>query len=93
MFNDWMRLTSDVTLLGLESQRVVTLRLACLAIGDAAAEAEARRMILEKGAALMEAATTLAFGGSAGKVVRRYRMHVRANERRLMRRSFVQIGR
>ena len=86
MFNDWLRLTSDATLLGFESQRVVTLRLARLAAGGAAAEFEAQRMVLEKGTAFLEAATTLAFGGSAGKVIRRYRMHVRANERRLMRR-------
>jgi hypothetical protein len=86
MFDDWLRLTSNATLLGFESQRVVTLRLARLAAGGAAAEFEAQRMVLEKGTAFLEAATTLAFGGSAGKVIRRYRMHVRANERRLMRR-------
>ena len=85
MFNDWLRLTSDATLLGFESQRVVTLRLARLAAGGAAAEFEARRMVLEKSTAFLEAATTLAFGGSATKVIRRYRMHVRANERRLRR--------
>jgi hypothetical protein len=43
-------------------------------------------MVLEKGTAFVEAATTLALGGSAEKVIRRYRTHVRANERRLMRR-------
>jgi hypothetical protein len=90
MFNDWLRLTFDATLLGFESQRVVTLRLARLAAGGAAAEIEARRMVLEKGAAFLEAATTLAVGGSAGKVIRRYRTHVRANERRLMRRPSAQ---
>jgi hypothetical protein len=87
MFNDWLRLTFETTLLGLESQRVVSLRLARLAAGGAAAEAEAQRMVLEKSSALVEAATTLAFGGSAGQVIRRYRTHVRANERRLMGRS------
>ena len=86
MFNDWLRLTVDATLLGLETQRVVSLRLARLAAGGAAAEAEAKRMVFEKGPALVEAATTLALGGSAERVIRRYRMHVRANERRLMRR-------
>lgn len=86
MFDQWFRLTFDATLLGLESQRVVSLRLACLAAGGAAAEAEAQRMIAEKGAAFVEAATTLAFGGSAKTVIRRYRSHVRANERRLTRR-------
>ena len=86
MFNAWLRLTADATFLGLESQRVVSLRLARLAAGGAAAEAEAQRMVLEKVSAMMEAGTTLAFGGSAGKVIRRVRLQVRANERRLMRR-------
>lgn len=86
MFNDWMRLTVDAALLGMESQRVVSLRLAHLAAGGAAAEAEAQRMVFEKGAAFMEAATMLACGGSAAKVIKRYRTHVRANARRLTRR-------
>ena len=87
MFNNWLGLTFDATLLAFESQRVVGLRLACLAAGGVAAEAEAQRMVVEKGAAFVEAATTLAFGGSANTVIRRYRTHVRANERRLQRRS------
>ena len=40
-------------------------------------------MVMEKSAALAEAATTLATGGSPQTVVRRYRTHVKANERRL----------
>ena len=87
MFHAWLRLALDTTLLGYESQRVVSLRLARLAAGGAAAEAEAQRMVLEKGSAFLEATTTLAFGGSAGRVIRRYRSHVRANERRLTRRK------
>jgi hypothetical protein len=86
MIDQWLRLTFDATLLGLESQRVVSLRLARLAAGGVAAEAEAQRMVLEKGTAFLEAATTLALGGSAKTVISRYRTHVRANERRLMRR-------
>ena len=86
MFDDWLQLTFDTTLLGFESQRVVSLRLARLAAGGPAAEVEAQRMVFEKGAAFVEALTTLAFGGSATKVIRRYRSHVRANERRLRRR-------
>jgi hypothetical protein len=93
MFNDWLRLTFDATLLGLETQRVVSLRLACLAAGGATAEAEAQLMVLEKGTAFVEAATTLALGGSAGKVIRRYRRHVRANERRLLRGTSTRVAR
>jgi hypothetical protein len=40
---------------------------------------------MEKTTALAEAATTLATGGSPRTVVRRYRTHVKANERRLSR--------
>jgi hypothetical protein len=87
MFNQWLRLTMDATMLGFETQRVVSLRLAHLAAGGAAAEAEAQLMVVEKGNAFLEAATTLALGGSAEKVIRRYRTHVRANERRLTRRA------
>jgi hypothetical protein len=43
-------------------------------------------MVTEKVAAFAEAATTLATGGSTRKVIRRYRHHVQANERRLSRR-------
>jgi hypothetical protein len=42
-------------------------------------------MVTEKAAAFVEAAVTLAAGGSAQKIVRRYRRHVRANARRLRR--------
>jgi hypothetical protein len=64
---------------------VIALRLMKLAAGGAAAELEAQRMVTEKVAAFMEASATLATGGSHGKVLRRYRSHVRANERRLSR--------
>ena len=87
MFNPWLRLTLDATMLGLEAQQVIGLRLVRLAAGGAVAQAEAQRMVTEKGAAFVEAATTLATGGSAQKVVRRYRSHVRANNRRLTRRT------
>jgi hypothetical protein len=78
-----MRLTHDAVLLGLESQRVMGLRLMKLSRGGRAAHAEALRMVSEKTTALAEAGTTLARGGSAGTVIRRYRTHVRSNKRRL----------
>jgi hypothetical protein len=83
MFRSWMRLTHDAVLLGLESQRVMGLRLVTLSRGGRPAHAEAVRMVAEKATALAEAGTTLARGGSAGSVLRRYRSHVRSNERRL----------
>jgi len=68
-----------------EAQVVMTLRMMRLAGGGAIAQTEATRMVTEKGVALMEAATTVAMGGSAEKVVRGYRSRVRANKRRLTR--------
>jgi hypothetical protein len=45
--------------------------------------AENLRMVTEKMAAFGEAATTVAMGGTAHKVVRGYRKRVRANIKRL----------
>ena len=48
MFQNWLRLTRDAVLLGLETQRVMALRLMKLSRGGRAAEAEAMRMVTEK---------------------------------------------
>jgi hypothetical protein len=84
MFKNWMRFTQDAVLLGLDTQRVIGLRLMKLSRGGHAAELEALRMVTEKNTALAEAAMTLARGGSAQTVMRRYRTHVRSNKRRLL---------
>jgi hypothetical protein len=84
MSKNWMRLTHDAVMLGMEAQRVIGLRLIKLSGGGPAAQAEAWRMVSEKTAALAEAGLTLARGGSAGRVIRRYRTHVRSNKRRLL---------
>lgn len=73
----------DATLLAMESQQVIGLRMAKLALGDAAAQAEAQRMVSEKITAASEAALLLATGGSTQKVIAGYRRKVRANVRRL----------
>jgi hypothetical protein len=86
MLKPWLDLTLHAAFLGMETQRVVGLRLMKLAAGGTAAQAEAQLMVTEKVAAFAEAAVTLATGGSAGTVLRRYRTHVQANERRLSRR-------
>jgi len=83
MVRNWLDLSMQTMMLGFEAQRVIGLRLAKLAAGDAAAAVEAQLMVTEKMAALVEASTTLATGGSHRTVIRRYRSHVRANERRL----------
>ncbi len=78
----WMSFTSSMTMLALESQDVVRLRLLALATGRAGSR-EVRLMVTEKTSALSEAAVTLATGGSPRSVVNRYRAIVRANRVRL----------
>ena len=85
MITNWLKLTSDMALLGLEAQRVIALRLMRIAAGGRGAYFERGRMVTEKIAAAQEAAATLMAGGSPEKVVRRYRTHVRQNRTRLAR--------
>ncbi len=82
MLGPWIRLAVDTTLLTLEAQSVIGMRLSQIALGQGT-PAEAQLMVTEKMLALMDAATTVAAGGSAHKVVRGYRKRVRANARRL----------
>ncbi|MBQ0821252.1 hypothetical protein KBI52_13680 [Microvirga sp. HBU67558] len=82
MLGSWVRLTLDTTLLGLEAQSVISLRLAQIAM-DQGTPAEAQLMVTEKMLAFMDAAMTVAAGGSAHQVVQDYRRQVQANARRL----------
>jgi hypothetical protein len=84
MFVPWWRLSTEAAMLAVEAQGVIAMRLTTLALGRGT-HAENTLMVTEKAAAFVEAATTLATGGSAQKVVRRYRKHVQANARRLRR--------
>jgi hypothetical protein len=79
MFRHWR----DLTLLTVESQHVIWLRILKLAAGGASASAEAHRMVTEKVTAAAQIGTGLALGGSPAKVIGRYRRKVRANRRRL----------
>jgi hypothetical protein len=83
MFGSWWKLGLDATYLAMESQQVIGMRLAKLALGGSAAQAEAERMVSEKIMAANEAALLLATGGSTARVVAGYRRKVRANARRL----------
>ena len=82
MLVPWLRLASDTTLLAMEAQTVIGLRLGQIAMGRGSL-AENQLMVTEKLLALAEAATTVATGGSPHKVVRGYRKKVRANTKRL----------
>ena len=75
----------DATMLSLEAQCVVGLRMMKLAGGGRGAQAEASRMVTEKIAASFTAATTLMCGGSGHAVVAQVRKRVRSNSRRLSR--------
>ncbi|ODS02350.1 hypothetical protein AUC71_01805 [Methyloceanibacter marginalis] len=85
MLAAWMKLAFTSAQAWQEAQVVMSLRAMRLARGGALAQAEATRMVTEKSAALVDAAMTVATGGSAEKVVRGYRTRVRANKRRLTR--------
>ncbi len=79
-----LRLVSDTTLLAMEAQTVIGLRLGQIAMGRGSL-AENQLMVTEKVLALIEAGATVATGGSAHKVVKGYRRKVRADSKRLTR--------
>ena len=81
----WFSLAVDATLLAIEAQQVVGLRLMKIASGGAAAQAEIQRMLTEKSTAAAETGILVAAGGSPRQVVKRYRSRVKANARRLRR--------
>ena len=83
MMNSWMRMCMDSMMLAVESQQVIALRLAKIAQGGPAADAEMNRMVKEKVFAAGEAAWTTSTGGSAESVIKQYRRKVQANARRL----------
>ena len=86
-----MQLTHDAVLLGLESQRVMALRL--MKLSREAGQPTLRHCAcFRKTSALAEAGTTLARGGSAGTLIRRYRTHVRSNKRRLSKSAIAKDG-
>ncbi len=83
LFANWMKIAGDAAMLGIETHQVMHLRMMKLFAGGPKAQSEALRMVTEKTTALAEATMTLARGGSAQRVMRRYRTHVRTNQRRL----------
>lgn len=83
LFTNWMKIAGDAAMLGIETHQVMHLRMMKLMAGGPKAQVEAMRMVTEKTTALAEATMTLARGGSAQRVMQRYRTHVRSNQRRL----------
>ena len=81
MFKFWY----GATMLSIEAQHVIGLRMMKLAMGGKNAQAEASRMVTEKIAETMAVAATLMSGGSGHAVVAQVRRRVRSNSRRLSR--------
>jgi hypothetical protein len=86
----YARMAFHGTMLAIEAQQVIALRLAKMALGGPAAQREARLMVSEKVAAMAKGGQMMAMGAAGakkdlnvGKVVRMYRGKVRANRRRL----------
>lgn len=79
----WWKFYSDIAAANMEAQRVVALRLMKMAGGVLAAQKEAQKMVSEKVTASLDATKTLALGGSPQTVLKRYRVIMRANARRL----------
>ncbi|MDB5450594.1 MAG: hypothetical protein JWQ52_1722 [Phenylobacterium sp.] len=86
----WLRLGVDSLWLGVESQRVMMLRMMKLAAGGPAAAAEAQLMVAEKMRAAAEMQAQVVTSVMTGKghlapsrAVASYRRKVRANGRRL----------
>ena len=78
-----MKLALDTSMLALECQQVIGLRVMKFTLGGPEASREANRMVAEKVTAFGEAAAKVATGGTTRSVVKGYRNKVRANRRRL----------
>jgi hypothetical protein len=79
MFRPWY----DLTMLAVESQQVIGLRLLRLSLGGARAREEATRMVFEKVTAADQAVSRLIRGASPDSIVQDYRDKVRLNVARL----------
>jgi hypothetical protein len=79
MLSPWFKLT----MLAIESQQVIWLRMMKLAAGGPRARTEANRMVTEKILAGTRATGRMMMGASADNIVSGYRRKVRGNRRRL----------
>ena len=77
----------DLSVCCAEVQQVMILRTMKILAGGAAGKREARRMVSEKAAAAAETMVNAASGEKPERLVGAYRSKVRANRRRLSKRS------
>jgi hypothetical protein len=80
MFGIWMKLALDTSMLALETQQVIGLRLLKLTLGGPVATREANRMVAEKVIVFEEAADKVATGGTPRSVVKGYRIVLIADD-------------
>jgi hypothetical protein len=73
----------SLTMLALEANHVIGLRVMKLMRGGKRAQREARLMITEKVDAAMDSCASLMAGTSGDEIIRRYRRRVAANAKRL----------
>jgi hypothetical protein len=94
VFNPWLPVIFKTMELGFEAQSVIALHMMRFTAGGARGQSEARRMIIEKVTAGIEAQAVAAYALASGhkdtviasKVLRVLKRRVRANKRRLSRR-------
>jgi hypothetical protein len=89
-FGNWAAMAMHGTMLAIESQQVIALRLTKLALGEPDSGREAELMVTEKVHAMVDSGHMMfkaALGGHADmgaeKIIKHYRTTVRANRRRL----------
>jgi hypothetical protein len=89
-FGDWASMAMQSTMLAIESQQVIALRLTKMAMGGADSQREAELMVSEKVQAMVDSGQMMfkaALGGhadmGADKVIKHYRSTVQANRKRL----------
>jgi hypothetical protein len=90
MMTPWTQMAMDSTMLAIESQQVIAMRLTKFAMGGPDVDREAQLMVSEKMESLAKVGEMMmlaAIGGQhdmgAGRVVKHYRHKVRANAKRL----------
>jgi hypothetical protein len=88
--NPWASMAMQTTMLAIESQQVIAMRLTKFALGGPGVQREAELMVTEKMQSLAETTQMMMMAALGGKqdlgttkVLRHYRQKVRANVRRL----------
>lgn len=77
----------ELSMLAFEAQQAFWLRTLKLSAGGAASDREAELMVTEKVVAAQQAATQMMLGAAPASIIRGYRRKVRANVRRLSRKT------